>query len=174
VVLGKVNDVLAASVPAGLFVTLFYGIFDPVTSTLRFSSGGHPHPFRGSASREGIDELESYGLPLGLLAGSEYEDRSVVLEPGDFLVVYTDGLVEALNGQREMYGFEGARQNLARSAGEPATAQDRLDLSLADMRRFADGERLHDDVTLVTLQIPGHRGNGAGAETREVQWTSGL
>jgi serine phosphatase RsbU (regulator of sigma subunit) len=171
-VLAKVNDVLAASVPAGLFVTLFYGIFEPVTSTLRFSSGGHPHPFRGSPTREGIDELESYGLPLGLMAGSEYEDRSVVLDPGDFLVVYSDGLVEALNGSGQMYGFDGARQCLASGAGQLAGAQDRLDRSLADMRRFADSEPLHDDVTLVTLQIPDEHHNGAAAFAREVEWTS--
>ena len=164
---------LAASVPAGLFVTLFYGIFEPVTSTLHFSSGGHPHPFRGSVTREGIDELESYGLPLGLMAGSEYEDRSVVLDPGDFLVVYSDGLVEALNGSGQMYGFDGARQCLASGAGQLAGAQDRLDRSLADMRRFADGEPLHDDVTLVTLQIPDDHHNGAVTVAREVEWSSG-
>jgi serine phosphatase RsbU (regulator of sigma subunit) len=173
-VLAKVNNVLAASVPAGLFVTLFYGIFDPVTSTLRFSSGGHPHPFRGSATRNGIDELESYGLPLGLIAGSEYEDRTAVLEPGDFLVVYTDGLVEALNADREMYGFDGARQYLARTSGELTSAQDRLDRCLSDMRRFVDGERLHDDVTLVTLQVLGDRRPGADTPAQEVEWTSGL
>ncbi len=172
-VLAKVNDVLAASVPAGLFVTLFYGIFEPVSSTLRFSSGGHPHPFRGSVTREGIDELESYGLPLGLMAGSEYEDRSVVLDPGDFLVVYSDGLVEALNTSGQMYGFDGARDFLASGAGQLAGAQDRLDRSLADMRRFADGEPLHDDVTLVTLQIPHDHHNGAVTVAREVEWTSG-
>ena len=171
-VLAKVNDVLAASVTAGLFVTLFYGIFDPVTRAFRFSSGGHPHPFRGSSTRDGIVELQSYGLPLGLIAGSEYEDRSVVLDPGDFLVVYTDGLVEAFNGQGEMYGFDGARRNLATTAGQMASAQDRLDRCLADLRRFADGEPLQDDVTLVMLQIPGDHDSTVSL-TREVEWTSG-
>jgi serine phosphatase RsbU (regulator of sigma subunit) len=153
-VLAKVNDILAASVPPGLFVTIFYGIFDPATRTLRFSSAGHPHPYRGSASRDGIDELESYGLPLGLVPGSLYEDRTAVLEPGDFVLVYTDGLVEALNSAREMYGFDTVRQYLAGTAGQPASAQERLDSCLADMRRFIDGERLQDDVTLVTLRVP--------------------
>jgi serine phosphatase RsbU (regulator of sigma subunit) len=171
-VLAKVNDVLAASVPAGLFATVFYGIFDPATRALRFSSGGHPHPFRGSSKRVDIDELQSYGLPLGLMPGSEYEDRRVVLDPGDFLVVYTDGLVEAFNGHGEMYGFDGARQDLATTAEQPTTAQDRLDECLANLRRFADGEPLHDDVTLVLLQIP-ERHDSAAPVLREVEWTSG-
>ena len=171
-VLEKVNNVLAASVPAGLFATLFYGIFDPSTRALRFSSGGHPHPFRGSSMRVDIDELESYGLPLGLLTDSEYEDRCVILDPGDFLVVYTDGLVEAFNRQGEMYGFDGARQNLVTTAGQPASAQDRLDKCLDALRRFADGESLHDDVTLVMLQIPSSH-DSAAALPREVEWTSG-
>jgi serine phosphatase RsbU (regulator of sigma subunit) len=171
-VLAKVNNVLAASVPAGLFATLFYGIFDPGTRALRFSSGGHPHPYRGSSTRVGLDELQSYGLPLGLMPDSEYEDRCVILDPGDFLVVYTDGLVEAFNGQGEMYGFDGARQDLARAAGQPATAQDRLDRCLGDLRRFAGGEPLHDDVTLVMLQLPGDH-DGATSHPREVEWTAG-
>jgi serine phosphatase RsbU (regulator of sigma subunit) len=153
-VLAKVNDILAASVPPGLFVTIFYGIYDPATATLRFSSAGHPHPYRGSARRDGIDELESYGLPLGLVPGSQYEDRTAVLEPGDFVLIYTDGLVEALNSAREMYGFETVRQHLAGTAWQSASAQERLDSCLDDMRRFIDGESLQDDVTLVTLRVP--------------------
>jgi serine phosphatase RsbU (regulator of sigma subunit) len=171
-VLAKVNDVLAASVPAGLFVTLFYGVFDPATRTLRFSSGGHPHPFRGSLTRVDIDELQSYGFPLGLMAGSEYEDHCVVLDPGDFLVVYTDGLIEAFNGQGQMYGFDGARQNLATTAQQSASARDRLDRCVSDLRRFADGEPWHDDVTLVMLQILGDHDSAASLR-REVEWTSG-
>jgi sigma-B regulation protein RsbU (phosphoserine phosphatase) len=122
--------------------------------------------------RVDIDELESYGLPLGLLTDSEYEDRCVILDPGDFLVVYTDGLVEAFNRQGEMYGFDGARQNLVTTAGQPASAQDRLDKCLDALRRFADGESLHDDVTLVMLQIPSSH-DSAAALSREVEWTSG-
>jgi len=98
----------------------------------------------------------------------------VVLEPGDFLVVYTDGLVEALNHDRDMYGFDGAREHLARSAAVPATAQDRLDRCLADMQRFVDGERLHDDVTLVILQVPDGPDSPAAIDVRDVEWTSGL
>ena len=147
-----------------------------IRSPARFASpaAGTPTRFAGRRRANGIDELESYGLPLGLIAGSEYEDRTAVLEPGDFLVVYTDGLVEALNADREMYGFDGARQYLARTSGELTSAQGRLDRCLSDMRRFVDGERLHDDVTLVTLQVLGDHHPGTDTSAREVEWTSGL
>lgn len=161
-VLAKVNDTLAASVPHGLFVTIFYGIYDPTTREFRYASGGHPHPVLGSAQSDGVRELESSGLPLGLIEGSEYEDRSTVLEPGDFVLVYTDGLAEALDMTRQMYGFDAVHDRLSARRGEIESAEDVVEVSLAGMRAFIGDERLHDDVTVVALRI-GERANAMAA-----------
>jgi serine phosphatase RsbU (regulator of sigma subunit) len=154
VVLAKVNDTLVASVPAGLFVTLCYAIFEPSTWILRYASAGHPHPLHWSGRHRVVEELESYGMPLGLVAGSQYDERSIRLEPGDVVTMFTDGLVEALDGDRVMYGFDRGRADFAALAANPGTAAERLDGVLQAMRDFIAGERLHDDVTVVTLAIP--------------------
>lgn len=156
-VLARVNQMLANSVPPGLFVTAFYGIFDPATARLRYASGGHPHPIRHSRRDLVTTELRSDGLPLGLVADAEYEDQTVVLDPGDLVVVYSDGLVEALDAERRMYGFDAAHQAIAASAGmgdaDDAGAVGHLGRVVDDMRRFIGDERLHDDVTVVVLSV---------------------
>jgi serine phosphatase RsbU (regulator of sigma subunit) len=176
-VLAKVNETLAASVPAGLFVTLCYALFEPGSRTLRWASAGHPHPLRWS-TRHGVAELESFGMPLGLFADSEYEERSTQLEPGDVVALFTDGLVEALDPTRAMYGFDRSREDFARHAGSGATAGDCLDGMLTAMREFVGQESLHDDVTVVTLAVPlvvdlHPPSTGAVGEVPEHAWTTG-
>jgi serine phosphatase RsbU (regulator of sigma subunit) len=152
-VLAKVNDTLAASVPAGLFVTLCYAVYEPGSRLLRCASGGHPHPLhRGFDGR--VRELETYGMPLGLVAGSQYAEGSWRLEPGDVVALFTDGLVEALDAERAMYGFDRSREDFGHRAGGSESAAACLDGMLADMRAFVGGEGLHDDVTVVTLAVP--------------------
>ncbi len=150
-VLSRVNQLLADSIPPGLFVTIFLGIVDPVSGVLRFASAGHPHPYHWVQRDQRLVELESYGLPLGLSSDIEYEQHSVTLIDGDFVLVYSDGLVEAHNPRRQMYGFDQARIDVEHAARTLGTAASRLDHSLTCMQRFADGEPPDDDVTLVAL-----------------------
>lgn len=157
-VLSQVNQLLADSIPPGLFVTIFLGIIEPVSGVLRFASAGHPHPYHWDHPGDALAELESYGLPLGLSPDSEYEQHVVTLSDGDFVLVYSDGLVEAHNTSREMYGFERARRDVEHAARIPSPAASRLNHALACMQQFADGEPADDDVTLVGLckvAIPG-------------------
>lgn len=172
-VLTKVNATIAASIPQGLFVTIFYGIYDASARTLRFASAGHPHPYRWKAAEGAIDELESYGMPLGLLPDSEYEEAETPLAEGDFVVIYTDGLVEALNAQREMFGFESVAEQLLDDGPRRASAHDRLQVCLQGMRAFIGDERLHDDVTLVALARDEVVDLGADAPERETWAISG-
>ncbi len=152
-VLAKVNETLVASVPPGLFVTLCYVVYEPQTGVLRYCSAGHPHPLRWSNADRRVTELESFGMPLGLLAGSEYEERSAQLERGDVVLMFTDGLVEALDRDRAMYGFERAHDDFLSCASTSGTAVSRLDSVLSSMRAFVADARLEDDVTLATLAV---------------------
>jgi serine phosphatase RsbU (regulator of sigma subunit) len=153
-VLARVNDTLAASLPSGLFATICYSIFDPTTSSLRYASAGHPHPLHWSNDTRTVAELESYGMPLGLVAGSVYDEKTQVLAPGDCVMVFTDGLVEALDVDRAMYGFDRTTTDFTRRAGHDGTAASRLDGVVDDLRAFIADERLHDDVTIVTIAVP--------------------
>ncbi|MDX1995522.1 MAG: SpoIIE family protein phosphatase [bacterium] len=150
-VLRKVNDVLASSIPSGLFVTIFYGIYDPSACELRFASAGHPHPYWWTG--EEISELENFGMPLGLVAESEYEDQITHLKQGQTVFIYTDGLIEALNPRREMFGFEAVEKNVAQHSQQQASADELVQRTLHEMETFVEGERQHDDVTIVALRV---------------------
>lgn len=153
-VLARVNETLAASLPPGLFATICFGIFEPTGATFRYASAGHPHPLHWSSGPRTVAELESYGMPLGLVAGSVYDEQLTTLAPGDCVMIFTDGLVEALDRDRAMYGFDRATLDFTRHAECDGTAATRLDGVVADMRTFIAEERLHDDVTIVTIARP--------------------
>ncbi len=154
-VLRKVNEVIVATIPSGLFVTLFYGVYDPHAQTLCYASAGHPHPFWWHDAH--ITELENYGMPLGLILECEYSDREIQLVPGDALFIYTDGLVEALNPRREMFGFETAQNAVEQHARQHVSANELVSSTLQDMAVFVEGERQQDDVTIVVVQVTGGR-----------------
>ncbi|HEX9411933.1 MAG TPA: SpoIIE family protein phosphatase, partial [Ktedonobacterales bacterium] len=102
-VLQRTNDLLYPDIPPRMFVTCLYAILDPATGRLRYANAGHDLPYQ----RHGGDafELRATGMPLGLMPGMRYEEKETILAPGDSILLYTDGLVEAHNPQREMFGF---------------------------------------------------------------------
>lgn len=150
-VLAKVNVILAESIPSGLFVTLFYGIYDPLERRLCYASAGHPHPLWWHEAT--VSEMENYGMPLGLVAECEYQDVSVTLAEGDSVFIYTDGLVEAMNPAREMFGFERAQRVVKQYASRHLKPNDLVGATIRDMENFVQGEHQQDDVTIVVLQV---------------------
>jgi|GEM_PF-1018504 len=153
-VLERVNRLLYASIPDRLFLTVFFGVLDLATGDLCFASGGHPHPHHWKHAERELVDLQSDGLPLGLVEDAEYVQARAVLEPGDFVVAYTDGLVEAFNESRELYGFERVRMDAQSCIGGAPTTDGRVEFLVAAMERFAAGVPPEDDVTIVGLAIP--------------------
>jgi serine phosphatase RsbU (regulator of sigma subunit) len=146
-VLARVNDLLAGTIPAGVFVTCFYAMLDPASGRLCFANAGHDLPY---LRHEGaVYELRATGMPLGLMPGMHYEEKETTLAYGDNMLLYSDGLVEAHNPQREMFDFpylmELLQENLA--------GKELIDFLLSKLAAFTgpDWEQ-EDDVTLVTLQ----------------------
>ncbi|MBI3960866.1 MAG: SpoIIE family protein phosphatase, partial [Chloroflexi bacterium] len=92
-VLERVNDLLHPDIPARMFVTCLYAVLDPATGHLLYANAGHDLPYRAGPS--GVEELRARGMPLGLLPGMAYEEKETTLTPGDTLLLYSDGLVEA-------------------------------------------------------------------------------
>ena len=86
-----------------MFVTCLYGVLDPATGHFRFANAGHDLPYVKTA--DGSDELRARGMPLGLMTGMVYEEKETVLEPGDSLLLHSDGVVEAHDPRGEMFGF---------------------------------------------------------------------
>jgi serine phosphatase RsbU (regulator of sigma subunit)/predicted ester cyclase len=146
-VLARVNEALVADIPPSTFVTCFYGILDPESGRLRYANAGHNLPCRRRNGQ--AEELRARGMPLGLMPGMSYEEKEAALEVGDSTLFYSDGLVEAHNPQREMFGFPRLRRLVAEHAGERSL----VDLLMDELRSFTgDGWEQEDDITLVTLQ----------------------
>lgn len=118
-VLARANDVLCPDIPAKMFVTCFCAILDPATGLMRYANAGHDMPYLRRAAG-GVEELRARGMPLGLLPGMSYEEKEVVLQPGDTLLLYSDGLVEAHNPEREMLGFQQVRRLIEQHSGGAA------------------------------------------------------
>src|SRR5919199_3280391 len=102
-VLERVNDVIVSDIPPNMFITCLYAILEPQTGRLTYANAGHDLPYRRTSSG-GAEELRATGMPLGLLPGMGYEEKEIVLERGDSVLFYSDGLVEAHDPQREMFG----------------------------------------------------------------------
>ena len=147
-VLARVNEALVADVPPSTFVTCFYGILDPKSGHFRYANAGHNLPCRRHDGQ--VEELRARGVPLGLMPGTDYEEKEAVLETGDCILFYSDGLVEAHNPQREMFGFPQLRRLVAEHHAEKGSLADFLMEKLYSF--VGEGWEQEDDITLVTLQ----------------------
>lgn len=103
-VLGQLNRVLSRSAGSGMFVSLFYGVFDPGAGTFAFTSAGHLPPFLLRVASGPPQPLETPGLLLGVDPSARYTASEVRIGPGDLLVLFTDGITEARNAQGEQFG----------------------------------------------------------------------
>ncbi len=147
--MGNVNRLVCDASPENRYATFFYAQFDPASRRLIYSNGGHNPPIvlRG----EDVLRLEAGGPPVGLFRVSRYTQEEIVLEPGDVLVLFTDGVSEAENPEEEEWGEE-ALIAAARScrALPPTEAIARI-MQAAD--EFAGGAPQHDDMTLVVARV---------------------
>ncbi len=161
-VLRRANEHLCGDIPPNMFVTCLYAVLDPESGRLWYANAGHDPPY---VRREGqVEELRAIGVPLGLMPDIEYQEHELVLEPGDSVLLYSDGLVEAHNSGREMFGFPRLQAAVARHA--EARGQALIDALLADLAGFAgEGWEQEDDITLVVLE----REPAAGAPVRSRQ-----
>jgi predicted ester cyclase len=150
-VLKRVNDVLVQEIPPNMFVTCLYAILERESGRLVYANAGHDLPYRRRARRsEGAEELRARGMPLGLMPGMGYEEKEILLEKGESILFYSDGLVEAHDVHREMFGFPRLQGLVGthRSGGSSLVS-----FLLSELRRFTgeDWEQ-EDDITLVTLE----------------------
>jgi serine phosphatase RsbU (regulator of sigma subunit)/predicted ester cyclase len=147
-VLAQVNETLVARIPQNMFVTCFYAILDPESATLRYANAGHDPPYMRRRN-DAADELRARGMPLGLMAGMEYEEQGVSLSEGESVLLYSDGLVEAHDPEGEMFGFPRLRALVA-GHGEKGSLADSL---LEELYSFVgEGWEQEDDITLLTLR----------------------
>jgi len=147
-VLAQVNETLLARVPPNMFVTCFYAVLDPEKGALRYANAGHdlPYLYRGGDA----EELRARGMPLGLMPGMSYEEKEIEIDAGEAALFYSDGLVEAHDPERDMFGLPRLRGLVAKHGGEERSLEGAL---MEELYSFVgEGWEQEDDITLVTLR----------------------
>jgi serine phosphatase RsbU (regulator of sigma subunit)/predicted ester cyclase len=148
-VLSRVNETLFLRIPPDMFVTCFYAILDPESGRLVYANAGHDLPYLRNQGG-GAVELRARGMPLGLMPGMNYEEKETVLNVGEAALFYSDGLVEAHNPQREMFGFPRLQVLVDKHGDEEGALGDLL---MEELYSFVgEGWEQEDDITLVTLR----------------------
>jgi phosphoserine phosphatase RsbU/P len=131
------------------FTTAFLAEYDPVRRTVDYINAGHNNPILRRASGQ-IERLDVGGLPFGIQPEAKYESATVTLTPGDWLIIFTDGLVEAENAQQAEYGE--ARLLTAIEAGKSVEPAEMLKRLMAEVDLFVGNTPQHDDVTCLLLK----------------------
>jgi serine phosphatase RsbU (regulator of sigma subunit) len=154
-VLKQVNDLLWPDMPSKMFVTCLCAIVDLPTGEIRFANAGHDLPYQITSS--GLVELRATGFPLGILPDIRYDEAEAVLEPGEKILLYSDGLIEAHNPQGEMFGFARLKKILADNpCGEPGAQpgeQAMINFLNRQLLEFTGpGWEQEDDVTMVVVE----------------------
>src|SRR5262249_39047218 len=131
---------------SSMFVTVFYGILDPARATLTYCNAGHNPPYLFHDDAEPLP-LRNTGIPLGIERDAAWRVETVALEPGDRLILYTDGITEAQNGNGELFEVERLLHTVE-NCGE-RTAEAVQAAILAAVERFVGDAPQFDDLTLL-------------------------
>lgn len=144
------NDLIIADARSDMFVTLFYALLDPATGTLTYVNAGHNPPLLFRPRTGEFATLRARGIALGVLEKIELEEKLVTLEPGDLVILYTDGVIETLNEQGEEFGEERLTRLIAENPSQSALELvDRIKEALA---AFMGGQLQFDDYALLVVK----------------------
>ncbi|MXZ91463.1 MAG: SpoIIE family protein phosphatase [Chloroflexi bacterium] len=149
-VLQEVNDLLYDDNDAMMFVTVLYAVYDPATRELTYANGGHNLPVIVHADGSNTVMPSTNGIALGILDGGEYEQSSITCAPGDTVVLYTDGVTEAINVGEEEFGMERLQGIFTSAPGDCRTAVEAVFDAVSD---FAGEAPQFDDITCLALRV---------------------
>ena len=157
-IMGSLNRSIHEKIGKRMFTALCAMVLNPETGELTFANAGLCEPLMKSGA--GVEYLTSPGatLPLGALADTSYERRTVHLAGGDVIVVFSDGIPEARSHSGGLYGYDPPRDLLARLDVSALSAESIRDTLIQDARRFAGGSHQSDDMTLVVIKAKSVRG----------------
>ena len=149
-ILYEVNRVMCEDNPLFMFVTLFFGIFDPVDGSLTYANAGHPSPFLYRSDGSSVALEPTADAVLGIMEDEDYAVSQVKLLPGDALFLFSDGVPEAMNGSGELFGWE-RMHDVLDNAGN-VDAEKCCHLMVDAVRGFAGGQVQSDDITCMVLK----------------------
>jgi sigma-B regulation protein RsbU (phosphoserine phosphatase) len=143
------NRNIARRCPMGRFVTAFYGVLNPETGELSYANAGHNYPMLLRANGQ-VEVLRGAGLVMGLFGDVPYQPHQVTLEPGDLLVLYSDGVTEAPSAEGSHFGEEGLSSFLASRGSDPC--QQILGELVSQIRHWSGTSAFADDFTVVLVR----------------------
>lgn len=150
----KANDLIYQDSQAGMFVTLFFMLYNAKSRELKFSSGGHNEQLIYRHDSQEFEQLHAKGSPLGVLPTKmhgEFGEGIIYLQPSDILVLYTDGVIEAINEKREEFGLENLKRLIVEN--HLLTADQIVKRVFREVSDFAGTEPQFDDFTLMIIKI---------------------
>lgn len=150
VVLEEVNALLHEDNETQMFVTVLYAVYNPETGEFTYASGGHDAPLL--IRPDGTTELLPLtgGIALGIIPDVEYNQNTITIDPGETLVLYTDGVTEAMNNEGEQFGIRRLHEVFQNSI--PANSDEAAEMIFDAVSTFAGGAAQSDDITCLTLR----------------------
>jgi phosphoserine phosphatase RsbU/P len=152
-VMGAANMVLVGEMPHGSFVAGSYARFEPATRTCALVNAAQPAPMLARDGRVVMLEGAGSHLPLGIVAAPEYATATVTLEPGDLLVFYTDGVIEAHSHDRALFGFEQLEEIVSACSAPSIAPAQVVERIMTAVERWIGDVPQHDDIALVVVRV---------------------
>ena len=149
--INRANNMISEEGRANMFVTLFYGVLDPGHMTLTYVNAGHNPPFVTDRKGGDIVMLAARGIALGIMSDVDFEEKKVTLHEGDTLLLYTDGVTEAVNRKGDMFGQEKLAKLVAENQKLPA--QQIIKIIEQNVITHAEGLPQFDDITLMVVKV---------------------
>ena len=150
-VLARANQTLLADTAVEQMVTVCYGVFNTRTRVFHYANAGHPFALLKRQDR--VEELQLPGFPLGAIEDAVYSNQIIRLQPGDTLILFSDGIPEAMNSQNELFGFDRLQETLCQAKGSrPEQIKEAIWQSVT---AFQQGVEQLDDMTLVVIHVDG-------------------
>jgi len=150
-VLSFANPIIATNSRTGMFVTLFYGIINNAEKTLTYVNAGHNPPLVYRCQTDTLEELEATGIAVGALEDAVYTQRSITLATGDLVILYTDGITEAVNDREEMYDLP--RLMALIKEKRLSSPQEIVDAIISSVFAFSRNQPQFDDITLMVVRV---------------------
>ncbi len=148
--LEEVNNLLDAENEAAMFVTLFYAIYDTNTSEFNYANGGHNEPIVVHPDGSTTIIPPTGGTALGIIPGIEYNQNSIKLDPGDIVILYTDGITEAFNADGELFGLDQLCEIFRDK--KPQSAEEASQIVFEAVDKFAGDEPQSDDQACLVFR----------------------
>ncbi len=150
-VMNVLNDIVMRTAPKRILMTFFFGLLDPATQMIRFSSAGHLDPYVYRAATKRLEALSSWGFPLGVKRREPFMEHSVEFDSGDRLILYSDGLIEAIDDDGDPFGFDRFEKTIL-ACGHMDAENIKKSL-LNSIRKFTRNRPPEDDQTLVVVSF---------------------